>query len=145
MALVEADWRPVWVFLVPGPIGRESPCLWALEKLGFPWILSSESSLFNGLRGIFAGRNFSRPFARRGPQRRNRRQPSWHAEALKWSWDESNSFYDFQREIVVERCPPETRFGLVYQIYRLLRRAALFVVTGAHVAGADKQAEGTAV
>jgi hypothetical protein len=39
----------------------------------------------------------------------------------------------------------KTRFGLVYQIYRLLRRAALFVVTGAHVAGADKQAEGTAV
>jgi hypothetical protein len=26
-----------------------------LEKLGFPWILSSESSLFNGLRAIFDG------------------------------------------------------------------------------------------
>ena len=26
-----------------------------LDFLGFPWILSSESSLFNGLRGIFAG------------------------------------------------------------------------------------------
>jgi hypothetical protein len=25
-----------------------------LEKLGFPWILSPESSLFNGLRGILA-------------------------------------------------------------------------------------------
>jgi hypothetical protein len=37
-----------------------------LEKLGFPWILSSESSLFNGLRGIFAERNFSRPFDRGG-------------------------------------------------------------------------------
>jgi hypothetical protein len=53
-------------FLGSWPIGRESPCLWALEKLGFPWILSSESSLFNGLRGIFAGINFSRPFARDG-------------------------------------------------------------------------------
>jgi hypothetical protein len=28
--------------------------LWLLEKLGFPWILSSESRLINGLRGIFA-------------------------------------------------------------------------------------------
>jgi hypothetical protein len=34
-----------------------------LDFLGFPWILSSESRLFNGLRGIFAGRNFARPFA----------------------------------------------------------------------------------
>jgi hypothetical protein len=34
-----------------------------LEKLGFPWILSSESSLFSGLSGIFAQRNFARPFA----------------------------------------------------------------------------------
>jgi hypothetical protein len=53
-------------FLGSWPIRRESPCLWALEKLGFPWILSSESSLFNGLSGIFAGINFSRPFARDG-------------------------------------------------------------------------------
>jgi hypothetical protein len=30
-----------------------------LEKLGFPWILSSESSLFNGLRVIFADENFA--------------------------------------------------------------------------------------
>jgi hypothetical protein len=32
-----------------------------LEKLGFPWILSCETSFFNGLHGIFAGKNFSRP------------------------------------------------------------------------------------
>ncbi len=42
------------------------PRFWGLEKLGFPWILSSETSLFNGLRGIFAEKNFSRPLARRG-------------------------------------------------------------------------------
>jgi hypothetical protein len=35
-----------------------------VEKLGFPWILSTELSLFNGLREIFAGRKFSRPIAR---------------------------------------------------------------------------------
>jgi hypothetical protein len=113
-----------------------------------PWI-SLDSLVrikpFQWVARDFRWKKFLSPFCPARPQRRNRRQPSWHAEALKWSWDESNSFYDFQREIVVERCPPETRFGLVYQIYRLLRRAALFVVTGAHVAGADKQAEGTAV
>jgi hypothetical protein len=35
-----------------------------LKKLGFPWILSTELNLFNGLREIFAGRKFSRPIAR---------------------------------------------------------------------------------
>ena len=39
-------------FLGSWPFGRENPRLWGLEKLGFPWILSSESRLFNGLRGI---------------------------------------------------------------------------------------------
>src|SRR5271166_802051 len=34
------------------------PCPSGLEKLGFPWILSSETSLFNGLQGISA-KNFS--------------------------------------------------------------------------------------
>jgi hypothetical protein len=34
-----------------------------IGKLGCPWILSYESSIFNGLRGVFADRNFSRPFA----------------------------------------------------------------------------------
>jgi hypothetical protein len=34
-----------------------------LERLGFPWILSFKSSIFNGLRWIFAEGNFSRPFA----------------------------------------------------------------------------------
>jgi hypothetical protein len=36
-----------------------------LDFLGFPWILSSESRFFNGLRGIFREENFSRPFAAR--------------------------------------------------------------------------------
>jgi hypothetical protein len=34
-----------------------------LEKLGFPWILSYETSLFNGLHGIFRENNIGRPFA----------------------------------------------------------------------------------
>jgi hypothetical protein len=36
-----------------------------LEILGFPWILSSESRLINGLRGIFGGNFFVRPFLAR--------------------------------------------------------------------------------
>jgi hypothetical protein len=31
--------------------GFENPCQQGLESFGFPWILSSESSLFNGLHG----------------------------------------------------------------------------------------------
>jgi hypothetical protein len=41
---------------------RENPRFWGLEKLGFPWILSSESRLINGLRWIFAGEKFLSPF-----------------------------------------------------------------------------------
>jgi hypothetical protein len=36
-----------------------------LNFLGFPWILSSESRLFNGLCRILREENFSRPFAAR--------------------------------------------------------------------------------
>jgi hypothetical protein len=34
-----------------------------LEKLGFPWILSSESRLINGLRGILLEEKFRTPFS----------------------------------------------------------------------------------
>jgi hypothetical protein len=40
------------------PIGGGMGSNQGLEKLGFPWILSSESSLFNGLRAIFCGTFF---------------------------------------------------------------------------------------
>jgi len=39
-------------FLGPWPFRRENPNLWLLDSLGFPWILSSESSLINGVHGI---------------------------------------------------------------------------------------------
>ena len=39
-----------------------------MEKLGFPWILSSEMSVFNGLRGTLRGKIFVGPPAHeRGP------------------------------------------------------------------------------
>ena len=40
---------PFWIFLAPRHLASEIPRFWGLEKLGFPWILSSEMSLFNGL------------------------------------------------------------------------------------------------
>jgi hypothetical protein len=43
-----------------------------LDFLGFPWILSSESRLFNGLREISGEKNFARPFLRREAAGRER-------------------------------------------------------------------------
>jgi hypothetical protein len=45
------------------PFPLENPRFEVFDFLGFPWILSSESSLINWLHAIFAERNFSRPFA----------------------------------------------------------------------------------
>jgi hypothetical protein len=50
-------------FLGTWPFGRETQGSWLLEKLGFPWILSSETSDINGLREILAGKKFARPLA----------------------------------------------------------------------------------
>ena len=41
------------------PFRSEFPCFSVLDFLGFPWILSSESRLINGLHGIFAEKFFS--------------------------------------------------------------------------------------
>jgi hypothetical protein len=47
------DFLGAWVF------GCENPRFRVLDFLGFPWILSSESRLINGLRGI-SGEKFFR-------------------------------------------------------------------------------------
>jgi hypothetical protein len=46
-------------FLGSGRSTREDPHSWLLDSLGFPWILSSESRVFNGLRRIFQEEFFS--------------------------------------------------------------------------------------
>jgi hypothetical protein len=46
---------PDLAFLGRAAFGVWKPPQEGLEKLGFPWILSSESSLFNGLHGKFGG------------------------------------------------------------------------------------------
>jgi hypothetical protein len=56
-----------------------------LDFLGFPWILSSESRLFNGLRGIKRERFFLGAFfvGLAAPERRAR---FWHGGAQQYSW-----------------------------------------------------------
>ena len=46
-------------------VSLRKPPIMRFDFLGFPWILSSESRLFNGLRWILREENFSRPFAAR--------------------------------------------------------------------------------
>jgi hypothetical protein len=56
-------------FLGASPFGGENPSFWGLEKVGFPWILSSESRLINGLRGIFRKIFFMTPGSPEKPER----------------------------------------------------------------------------
>jgi hypothetical protein len=66
-----------------------------LEKLGFPWILSSELSIFNGLRWIFAENKFSRFFGRRRPNRGKRRPTILRPEGQDCSSGKINLISDF--------------------------------------------------
>jgi hypothetical protein len=50
-------------FLGAWPFRRENPNSRLLDFLGFPWILSSESRLINGLRGIKRGNFFVAAFS----------------------------------------------------------------------------------
>ena len=52
------------------PIGDEKGSNQGLEKLGFPWILSSELSFFNNLRAIFCENIFATLPGHRGGARR---------------------------------------------------------------------------
>ena len=62
--------RPIWISLVLRGSGaqlRKNPYFLGLDSLGFPWILSSEMSLFNGLRANSAKKKFaSAPSPRKG-------------------------------------------------------------------------------
>jgi hypothetical protein len=72
-----------------------------VERLGFPWILSPESIILNGLRWIFAERNFSRPFAARRAAPNGRRH-SRRAEVQNFSWNLFSSVSGFQQYNSVE-------------------------------------------
>ena len=82
-----------------------------LDCLGFPWILSSESRLFNGLRGLKRGKFFLSPFpgvrsAGTGACGRG------HAEAQDCSRAKLTLVSDFLQEIVVRVSVADDMSGL---------------------------------
>jgi hypothetical protein len=87
-------------FLGWWPFRCENPRWDVLDFLGFPWILSSESRLFNGLRGIKQGKYFQAllvAFKAAG----DGTLQSWHADGQDWSWGKLNLVSDLQQWIVV--------------------------------------------
>jgi hypothetical protein len=78
----------------------ENPSFQVLDFLGFPWILSSESSLINGLRWIFA----EKFFAALSPWRWSAREGillSWRAEAQNCSYAKLSFISVFIKDIVI--------------------------------------------
>jgi hypothetical protein len=86
-------------FLVPWPFGRKNPYSPLLDFLGFPWILSSESRLINGLHGIFADRILLALFPLR-LRRGTRAHSLGHAGAQDCSLGKLNLISDYQQELV---------------------------------------------
>jgi hypothetical protein len=83
-------------FLGASPVRRESPVYRLLDFLGFPWNLSSESRLFNGLRGINRQKFFVTllSVAAAAPQRRSH---SCHADKQDRSSGKLTLTSDFQQ------------------------------------------------
>jgi hypothetical protein len=82
-------------FLGPWPLRREDPHSWLLDYLGFPWILSSESRLINGLRGLKRAKVFlaASSVALRGA--RTGARSRGYAEVQNCSWGKLNLISDF--------------------------------------------------
>jgi hypothetical protein len=99
--------------LVCARFALKTPRFEGLEFLGFPWILSSETRLINGLHGIFAEKFFVTPFA---PWRvRNAKtEGRWrgYAEAQKCSSSELSVDSDFLQLFVARPFPPAASSGL---------------------------------
>src|SRR6202050_1423257 len=101
----------VWLLLESGPVNpfgfswprpfrRKDLDSWLLDFLGFPWILSSESRLINGLPGTKRAKGFlGASSVARGAGRRARGRG--HAEAQNCSWGTLNLVSDFLQESVV--------------------------------------------
>ena len=96
--------RPGLGFLGTSPFRCENPRFWGLEKLGFPWILSSESRLINGLHEIFSERFFLALLSSR-MSRRNGEPPIWYAKRTDCSWGKLNVISDFLQEIAARAVP----------------------------------------
>ncbi len=87
-------------FLGASRFGRENPHKSLLDFLGFPWILSSESRLINGLHAIFAERIFPRAFPLSFEARNGSPQSKRMREAQDCSWGKLNSISDYPQELV---------------------------------------------
>jgi hypothetical protein len=86
-------------FLGPWPFRCEDPRSWVLDRLGFPWILSFEARLFNGLRGLKLG-NFFSPFSLALRGATTSECGLGHAEAPDCcSWGRLTLVSDFLQEI----------------------------------------------
>ena len=81
----------------PFPFGKR--CLLRLDFLGFPWILSSESGLINGLRGIFARKFFIGPSSLTADARQ-REIAACSVEIHKSSCMQLNLISDFPQSLV---------------------------------------------
>ena len=105
-------------FLGPSRVCCENPRFWGLEFLGFPWILSSESRLFNGLCGINREEFFLPLFG--VAKERSERQPTiWRAKGTDCSRGKLKLISAFLQEIVVAGISP--RGNLRIALFYLLR------------------------
>jgi hypothetical protein len=123
----KADWarsarRPLFQSIALGFLGasrfrRENPWECLLDFLGFPWILSSESRVINGLREINDKRFFSSLlFA--ALARGTAGSPSWQSQGQDCSWGELMLDSDFPQPFVAWAIP----------LSRLISKAARFTI-----------------
>jgi hypothetical protein len=87
-------------FLGPWLFRFENPRFRGLDFLGFPWILSSESRLINGLHGIFVEKFFVALFAPWGVEAAEEGRRPGCAESQKWSSRKLNLDSDFCNELL---------------------------------------------
>jgi hypothetical protein len=87
-------------FLEISPFCCEKPRFCGFEKLGFPWILSSESRLINGLQEKIEESFFYSPFSPENGHRGSLALDSVRG-GTNCSWDKLNLISDFLQEIAV--------------------------------------------
>jgi hypothetical protein len=92
-------------------VSLRKPPIMRLDFLGFPWILSSESRLINGLQEIFRRRFFLARLSSR-KRRRNGGPKIRHAEGMDCSWGKLSLISDFLQEIAISVSVADDMSGL---------------------------------
>ena len=72
----------VWIFLVDSRLAAKTPDFRRLDFLGFPWILLSETSVFNWLSRIFVENIFASLFPVENPLNGSLRSRPWGSARL---------------------------------------------------------------